>query len=426
MLRLYNLLLSPLRVAAPAVAAWRSARGGSREAWDERLGRRLPSVPPGGIWIHGASVGEARIATSLAAGLREAEPSLPLAASAVTRTGRERLPAPPAVDAAFHAPLDFPGPVRRVLSALRPRALVLIETELWPNLLALASRAGASSCLVNGRLSPERMARYRRLRSLYRPLLAGLAGVGAQDGEAAERLRSLGARPEAIEITGNVKYDLPPPAEDRDLLRRRYALAANRPVVAAGSTGEGEDAPVLDAFHDLRREFPDAFLLLAPRHPTRFRSAEEEARRRGLRLHRFSDGEPSRAGGTDGILLDALGALSTLYALADVAFVGGSLVPVGGHNVLEPAAASVPVLFGPHTHHVGEPAEALLRRGGARRVADAAALARAWGEWLRSRDERERAGRAALAVVLENRGALARTVALVLRAAGRSGRRATS
>jgi 3-deoxy-D-manno-octulosonic-acid transferase len=428
MLLLYNAVLLPLRVAALGWAAWSSRRGGERaREWAERLARALPTVAPGGVWIHGASVGEARLVALIAGALRERRPHLPLSMSVVTRTGRAQLPGPPRSDAAFFAPLDFPGRPRRVLGAVRPRALVLLETELWPNLLREASLEEVGVALLNGRLSAERRSSYLRLRGLFRPLLEEVDAVGAQTSGDAERLVELGARPSAVVVTGNVKYDLPaPPAGSAERLRSRLGLPPGRPAVAAGSTGPGEEGQVLDAFLEARAGRPDLFLILAPRHPERIEEVSREVAARGLDLPRLSDGA-SRAGGADGLLVDTVGELAALYTLVSAAFVGGSLVPIGGHNVLEPAAAGVPVLFGPHTQHVASPAEALLRAGGARRVRDSHDLGRAWLVLLRDEESRRESGRRASAVVEANRGALGRSVDLVLSvverraAAGRGG-----
>lgn len=419
MLRLYNAALWPLRGVAETLARLGARDGRSRREWEERLGRGLAAAPRGGIWIHGASVGEARLVAALAGALRHSAPDTTLHVSAVTREGRERLPAPPLADRVLFAPLDFPGPVRRAFGALRPDALVLVETELWPNLLDVARSEGVPVCVVNARLSPERLVRYHRLRRLYAPLVSGLAAVGAQDEEQALRFVSLGVPAARVERTGNLKYDLPPPEETRASVRGRLGIGHDRPVLVAGSTAEGEEDPVLAAFASVRERFPCALLVLAPRRPARFDAAGDAVRARGFRVARRSLKETAGAE-TDVLLVDLLGELAALYAAADAAFVGGTLVPIGGHNLLEPAAAGVPVAFGPHTAHVVEPAAALLEAGAGARVADGAGLSVLWIRWLENPEERRRAGEAALALVARNRGALDRTVALVLRTAGRS------
>jgi 3-deoxy-D-manno-octulosonic-acid transferase len=421
MLLLYNAFLWPLRLAAEGLAAFRSRDSASEAEWSQRRGRRLPGAPPGAIWIHGASVGEVRLVGALADRLAAVAPGRPVVVSAVTPTGRANLPAPPRVAASFFAPLDFPGPVRRVLRGLRPALLVLVETELWPNLLHLAAGEGVPVCVVNARLSPERIARYRRLRPLFGPLVARLAAIGAQDAEQADRFSSLGARASAIEITGNMKYDLPPPGEDREAVRGRLGISPARAVLVAGSTAEAEENAVLEAFVAVRRSIPDALLILAPRRTERFGRAGDAPAALGLRVARRSAG--AEAGpDVDVLLVDVLGELAGLYAAGNGAFVGGSLAPVGGHNVLEPAVAGVPVAFGPHTGHVEEPASALLRAGGGSRVRDAEQLAAVWTLWARDETARNRAGRAARDLVASHRGALDRSADLILRlAASRPG-----
>jgi 3-deoxy-D-manno-octulosonic-acid transferase len=413
MLRLYNTLLLPLRLAA---AAWAWRRRGPSERGIEaaqRLARELPEVEPGGVWIHGSSVGEARLVRALSGAVRQRDRAIPVAASAFTRTGRAQLPEPPEVDAAFFPPLDFSGLPRRLLDALRPRALAVVETELWPNLLHEAFAAGVAVVVINGRLSIGRMGRYRRFSGLYRPLLAGLARVGAQSRDDADRFAELGVPEGAIEVTGNVKYDLPAPEVDEAALRGELGLPAGRPVFVAGSTGAGEDPLVLDAFLEARSVRPELFLVLAPRHPERCADVESEIRSRELRVARSSaaSGEPGRR--SDVLLVDTLGQLGRLYKLGVAAFVGGSLVPVGGHNVLEPAALGVPVLFGPHTENFTEPADALLSESGGLRVRDAGELARALGDLLGNPERREEIARAAARVVARNRGALRRNVDLL-------------
>jgi len=293
-------------------------------------------------------------------------------------------------------------------------ALVLVETELWPNLVTEASDRTVAVAMVNARLAPERMSRYRRLRGLYEPLLRRVAALGAQSAEDAERFAALGVPRDAIVVTGNIKYDLPPPRVSRQSLLERFGLSAERPVIVAGSTGAGEDAPVLDAFVRARQVQPDLFLILAPRHPVRADDVTRETASRGLAHHRLSTGDDRDASAADVLVVDTVGELAALYGLARVAFVGGSLVPVGGHNVLEPAAAGAPVVFGPHTHHFAEPVEALLRSGGGIRVHDGDELARVWIEMVGDTGRAETVARNAAAVILESRGALERSLDLVL------------
>lgn len=415
---LYNAALLPVRAASVVFSVWPRKTPEAALERDQRLARRLPAVPKGAIWIHGASVGEARLVGALARELKHRRPGQPLAASTVTATGRAQLPSPPAVDAAFFLPLDFPAVQRRAFDVIAPAMIVLVETELWPNLLTEARRRLIPVVVVNGRLAPERLRSYRRLSALYGPLLRGLHAVGAAGADDAARFAALGVSDESVRVLGNLKFDLPTPSAKAADLRARFGLPPDRPIVAAGSTAEGEDRLVFEAFAAARREVPGLLLLLAPRHPERFVSAGEEAERRGFVVSRASTG--TAAGNVDVLLVDTIGDLASFYTLADAAFVGGSLVPVGGHNLLEPIAAGVPVVYGPHTDHVAEIAIALERSGAGLRVANADALGRSFAE-LSQRPE-ERARRVALGrrFVDANRGALQRTADLILDVLDRS------
>jgi len=409
---LYNAALLPVRAASVVFGVWPRGTPEAELARDQRLARRLPSVVPGSLWIHGASVGEARIIGALAKEIRRRRPGQPLAVSSVTTTGHAQLPKPPAIDAAFFLPLDFPSVQRRAFDVIAPSMIVLVETELWPNLLAEARRRRVPVVIVNGRLAPERLTRYRRLSGLYGPLLCGIDAIGAAGRDETARFLALGVSERAVHVLGNLKFDLPAPDDDPAVIRARSGLAPDRPVVVAGSTGDGEDRLVLDAFSTARRDVPDLLLLLAPRHPERFASAAEEAARRGLFVSRVSGG--AAAADVDVLLVDTIGQLAALYALAGSAFVGGSLVPVGGHNLLEPLAAGVPVLFGPHTHHVAEIAAELQRTGAGLRVENADALGRAWAELATQPDERARRVALGREFLAANRGALGRAADLVL------------
>lgn len=420
MLGLYNTALMPLRLGL-ALWARLPRSGASRLEWAQRRGRELPEVEAGSLWLHGASVGEARIVSALATGLRRMRPELPLCASALTPGGRSQLPGSPVVDAAFYLPLDFRSIVDRGLRHLSPSLLALVETELWPNLLHRCQARGVPTVMLNARLSARRMGRYRRLGALYRPLLGGMSRIGARSELDAERLVALGAAPDRLEVTGNLKYDLPRPEVTREEIRRRNAIAADRPVFVAGSTAPEEDALVLDAFTELRRDRAELLLILAPRHLDRIDALSREISARGLSLRRIS--QPSaEAAPCEVLLVDEFGSLNDLYVAADVAFVGGSLVPIGGHNMLEPAAASRPVLFGRHTENFREPAQALIDAGGALRLEDAAGLAPTLGALLADPDRREEIGRAAYELVDSHRGALERSLRILLEAGSKEDR----
>ncbi len=413
MLRLYNTVLLPLRAGVALWVACRPGNARKRREWAERQALELPSIPPHGIWIHGASVGEARIVHSVAESLRSRRPALSLAVSAYTPTGREQLPPAPLTDAAFFVPLDFPGLTTRLLHAVRPTALTLVETELWPNLLHETHVGGVPVVVLNGRLSASRMARYRWLSRLFRPLVERIAVVGAQTEADAARFRELGVPRKAVTVTGNVKFDLPRPTMDAETLRQCLDLSARRPVVVAGSTAPGEESLVLDAFQAARRVHRELLLVLAPRHVSRVEEVEALLLSRGLRTRRYSAARRSLAD-IDVLVVDTLGDLAALYQLGWVAFVGGSLVTVGGHNLLEPAAVGVPVLFGPHIDNVGELAEVLERAGAGLRVHDALGLGCELGRLLADEAQRTEMSRRAVQVLDANRGALDRSVSLLL------------
>ncbi len=409
MLHLYNAALWPARAAA---AVWARLPGDEarREEVAQRLVRHLPQGPSGAIWLHGASVGEARIVGSLAARLSAGELPPPLVVSATTRTGRSQLPRE-GVEDTFFLPLDFPGLPGRLIDALRPACLVLVETELWPNLLSESFERGLPVGVVNGRLAPEKMSRYRRFASLYRPLLAGLRFVGAASEADADRFRELGVPAAALTVTGNIKYDLPVPRVEVDVLRRELGIDEDRTVLVAGSTGVGEDPLVLDAFATVRRQHPTALLLLAPRHIERASDVAGLCRDRGLGLSTRSSGEA--VGDADVLLVDTLGELGRLYALGHAAFVGGSLVPVGGHNLLDPLVVGTPVQFGPHTLHFDQLATSLTEAGAGRRVADAAGLAAEWIALLEDPGRGDAQLDAARECIQREQGALERSVQLV-------------
>ncbi|HET8946914.1 MAG TPA: glycosyltransferase N-terminal domain-containing protein [Candidatus Polarisedimenticolia bacterium] len=420
--------------------------------WRERLGRapQLSSLPPGALWVHAVSFGEVRLAHAVIAALRARLP-LPVVLTTTTGTGRalaerwRRERSPGAADAVAAPPLDLPGPIGRFLDAARPRALVLVETELWPNLLRLAPARGVPVVVVNGRVSPRGFARLQRARSLFAPGMAAIHLVAAQSEEDAARFVVLGVPAERVKTTGNIKFDLPVPEAAGDPVRRRLALGDGATVFVAGSTARAEAKPVAEAFAALRAASPGAILVIAPRHPEDVAPARRLLERPGWRVRLWSafegSGDPARAVSAedlarrasgadpayDVVVVDTMGVLPSLYACATVAFVGGSLVTRGGQNLLEPAAAGVPVLFGPHVDTVRFAAEALLASGGGFQVADGAALA---AEVLRLAGDagaRSAAGARARDTVKRNRGALDWTVALVAGAIGnpaaRAGRR---
>lgn len=392
-------------------------RGGYDRAIGQRLGRYgadLPAEPR--CWIHAVSVGEAVTAVPLVEALARRWPELGIVMTTVTPTGA-RIVADRLDGKVCHRyfPVDLPGPVRRALNAVRPRFFIGMETELWPNFLrALASR-GIPSMIANGRISDRSFRRYRRVRFLASRMLRDVAVFAMQSHEDARRIIALGAPPERVVVTGNLKTDLvPPDAGAESLWQRLLGLAEDDLVWIAGSTHRGEDAAVLDAFARLRARFPHLVLLLAPRHPERVPEVERLAIGRGLKAVRRSD-LPGARDRSAVIILDTVGELAQLYRVSTVVFVGGSLVPTGGHNMLEPALLRKAVLFGPHTDNFRESAEILLAAGGAVLVRDGAELERSVGLLLGDAEIRRRMGEAAFQAVVGRQGAVKHTLELVER-----------
>jgi 3-deoxy-D-manno-octulosonic-acid transferase len=377
---LYGGLLMLLSPAYVLRLWWRGrAEPLYRHAIGERFGFHGGRAAPGALWIHAVSLGETRAAAALIDALRHERPGLRLLLTHGTATGRE---AGAALlregDAQCWLPYDTPGAVRRFLAHWRPAAGVLMETEVWPNLLLGARAAGVPMLLANARLSARSLRKGGRLAALLRPAAAALTGVLAQTAADAERLRAAGAP--RVEVMGNLKFDMTP---DATLLARgcAWARASGRPIVLAASTREGEDEPLLAAWA-AHGAGSGARLLVVPRHPQRFDEVAQRIERAGLVLARRSawgEGIPDAAAlAADVWLGDSLGEMPAYYAAAAVALLGGSFAPLGGQNLIEAAACGCPLLMGPHTFNFAEAAELARAAGAAERVADAdAAMARA-------------------------------------------------
>jgi 3-deoxy-D-manno-octulosonic-acid transferase len=375
----------------------------------------LPGQGPR-AWLHAVSVGEAIAATPLVEGLRRRYPSLPLVMTTVTETGatvvRERFQ-----DHATHRffPLDLPRPARRAVAAIDPAFLICMETELWPNLFRTLARRQIPVMIANGRISDRSFRRYQLVRGFMRDVLDDVTVCAMRSAEDARRIIALGARPERVFVTGNVKHeagDDPPGAAD--LWRRLLGVPDGRLVWIAGSTHRGEEEAVLDAHTAARRRFPDLTLVLAPRHPERVPEIVELITARGETAVRRSElPRPKRSDAV--ILLDTVGELAQLYTVADVVFVGGSLVEAGGHNMLEPAARGKPVLLGPHNENFRESAELLLACGAATTVRNALELGGELTALLTDRELRERLGATGRAAVASRHGAVRETLDLAAR-----------
>jgi len=393
---------------------WRAWRA---PAYSRRIGERfafgLPPLRPGGIWVHAVSVGESIAAAPMIRELMVRYPQLPITVTCMTPTGSERIQALFG-DSVQHCylPYDLPWAAARFLERARPKLAVVMETELWPNHIHQCARRGIPVALANARLSARSARGYARFARLTAPMLAKLSLIAVQTEAEAERFRQLGARDECVEVTGSIKFDLtidPALLERASKLRQQWA-AQERPLWIAASTHAGEDEIILAAHRQLLSNHPQALLILVPRHPERFASVYESAVRDGFVAVRRSTGEAVGAD-TQVLVGDTMGELLFLYALADIAFVGGSLVPNGGHNLLEPAALGKPVLSGPHLFNFLEISAQLRAAGALREVQDAAQLAQAvselWGDPGGTQAMRD----AGLGVLKANQGALARLLA---------------
>ena len=409
----YALLMAP-RLAYEAVRHGKYV-GTLRERW----GHLPAGIDPAGrpsIWIHAVSVGEVQAARTLIPGLRDRYPDHRLWLSTTTRTGRAVAAGIEGVDGLFYFPLDLPAAVDRVLDRVRPVLFLAVDTELWPNLLRRCARRGVRTMLVNGRISDRSYPRYRLVRRFFRRVLADVDRCCAQSEESARRLVDLGAPADRVAMTGNLKFDAPspPPPDARsrdDALLRWFGFAPDRPVLMAASTHPGEEGPVLDAWLRLRPRLPDPVLVLAPRHPERGAEVTALAAERGIAAVRRSRLPGGETGPADVVVLDTVGELAALFQVATVVFLGGSLVPVGGHNVIEPAAWGKPVVFGPHMQNFAEIAGLFLANRAARRIAGVEELEPVLAELLSDPRQRAALGAAARSLVAANRGAAMRSLA---------------
>jgi 3-deoxy-D-manno-octulosonic-acid transferase len=414
---LYTGLLAAAVVGyAPVAVARRLVRGVPLNL-RARLGYGALGAAPGPRgWLHAVSVGEAIAATPLVEGLRRLYPDLPLVLSTVTATGA-RVVAERFGGVAAHRyfPLDFPGAVRRAIGAIDPAFFICMETELWPNVLRELARRGVPTMIANGRLSDRSFGRYRMLRPAMRRVLADVRVLAMRSDEDARRVIALGAAPERVVVTGNLKHDAPPdPPGATDLWRRLLGLRDGQRVWVAGSTHKGEEEAVLAAHATGQSVQPDLALVLAPRHPERVEEVLALVLARGWRAVRRSTlPAAARSARPPVIVLDTVGELAQVYGIADVVFVGGSLVPRGGHNVLEPALRRKPVLMGPHTDNFREAASLLVDAGAAVVVTEAASLAAELKTLLADPEMAAKRGEAGGEAVAARHGAVAATLDLV-------------
>jgi 3-deoxy-D-manno-octulosonic-acid transferase len=409
---LYTLLF---HLGLPLVALRLFLRGRKAPAYRARIAERfawqLPPMRQGGIWVHAVSVGESIAAAPMVRALLKQYPDLPITLTCMTPTGSERIRAmfegEPRVQHCY-LPYDLPWAAGRFLDHVQPKVGIIMETELWPNHIHQCARRGIPVALANARLSARSARGYARFAGLTRPMLEEMSLIAVQTETEAERFLSLGARPECVQVTGSIKFDL---KVDEHLLPRAHDLraqwgASQRPVWIAASTHDGEDAQVLEAHRRLLEVHSDALLILVPRHPERFNAVHALCAERFATVRRSAgDGVGAH---TQVLLGDTMGELLFLYALADIAFVGGSLVPTGGHNPLEPAALALPVIMGPQVFNFLEISAMLREAGALQQVDDAEGLAAAVRRLIELPQDARRMGEAGRAVMQANQGALQR------------------
>jgi 3-deoxy-D-manno-octulosonic-acid transferase len=416
----YNVALLAALVAGAPWWLWRMT---TKRKYREGLAARLGKVPsalagPGRerplIWLHAVSVGEVMAITRLVKTLDAELPGYFVAISTTTRTGQELARERFGQNRVFYCPLDLPWAVQAYLKAMNPRLLILAETEFWPNLLNGCFRRRIPVAVVNARISDRSWPRYRLLRNLWKPLLGRLSRVLAQSETDAERLKAIGCLPERLTVSGNLKFDVRV-ASETDATRQLKTLAPDLRLVVAGSTLEGEETALLEAWPQLLEADPQLAMVLAPRHPGRFSAVAALLENSGTawikRTTWFTerDGVPRPLRPGQIVLLDTIGELASVYSLAAVAFVGGSLVPAGGHNPLEPAQFGVPIVMGPHYANFRAITGDLLAREAVRIVAKEE-LAGVLMELLRDRAAAEAMGARALEVFASQAGATERTV----------------
>ena len=410
-------LVLVLGVAALPVIALLGRR--FRRGLPERFGfypRGVRDVLAGArpIWLHAASVGEVVVAKGLIADLKARFPSYKILLSTFTATGREVAEQSAGADACILLPLDHPWIVRRALAKIDPAALVLLETELWPNLLRLCHARGVPTLLLSGRLSTGSFRRYFLLRRFFSGIVGCLTAVGMQSEEDAERIKRLGADPKRVSITGNLKRATQTHAHAVGAHGAgRTFKKAGAAVIVAGSTHRGEDEILIEAFRELKKNFPELMMVLAPRHPQRFADVERLLKGSGLRYMKRT--EMNGAAPAEILFLDTMGELADFYAIADLAFVGGSLVAAGGHNVLEPARCRKPVFFGPYTANFSHIVAELKRSGGGIEVVGKDDFVRQAARLLRDPAEAKQIGERAYGVARTDRKVVDASLELVSR-----------
>ncbi|MCK9419456.1 MAG: 3-deoxy-D-manno-octulosonic acid transferase [Nitrospirae bacterium] len=407
---LYNLLLIIATVLSLPVILFKlitvpKYRGGMTQKLG-RLRKGVMTAIQGSrpIWVHAVSVGEVMAAHPLIRELKKKYPHRKLILSTVTVTGnytaRRRVPE---ADAVFYFPFDFPCVVRRVIQGINPQIVLVAETELWPNFFRELKRAGIPSAVINGRISPNSHRNYRKFRSFFSQVFDNVTLFCMQSEADADRIKDIGADPEKVMVTGNLKFDQKLPK----ITSAPVSLALGKKVITAGSTHRGEEAALLEVFKRLREKYPDLLLIIAPRHPERFNEVEGLINRAGYDCQRRT---LLKGPVKDVLLLDTIGELRSFYSLCDIAFIGGSLVKVGGHNLLEPAAMKKPVIFSRYMFNFKEISEALLSAGGGVMVKDKTELYIQIDNLLSDKELARSMGERAFSVIEMNSGAARKTI----------------
>jgi 3-deoxy-D-manno-octulosonic-acid transferase len=371
------------------------------------------------IWIHAVSVGEALTARAIAADLKERYPRLRLFVSTTTLAGQQIARRNfQMADGIFYFPFDLPFIVNRTLRVVRPRLFIMMETEIWPNLLKACRAGGVRTMMINGRISARSYPRYRMVRPLFRRVLTLVDRFCMQGEESARRIIDLGAPPDRVTVTGSLKFDAlqvaPIQGRPGERVLRFFQVTEGRPVIVAGSTMPGEDELVFRSFERIRTMTRHPLLIIAPRKPERFDEVLLLAQQSGFRAARRTELTIDQEPRADVVVLDTIGELAQVYQAATAVFVGGSLVDTGGHNILEPAIFGKAVVFGPHMQNFAEIAETFLRHEAAVQVKNASELEAALLDLITNRERRERLGDAARALVEANRGARAKSLAAIM------------
>jgi 3-deoxy-D-manno-octulosonic-acid transferase len=394
---------------------WRSRKNPAyRWRWKERFAWFSAPENPGGIWIHAVSLGESVAAIPLIKALKKSHPQLPITVTNMTPTGSEKIQATFG-EGVFnvYVPYDLPGVIKRFIKKIQPCLLVIMETELWPNLLHYSRKAQLTILLANGRLAPRSAQRYEKIAPLVRQMLACFNVLAVQTEADKKHFLALGAQPHQIEVTGSIKFDVQVPEDSREKSQQlRQLLGRERLILTIASTHEDEEQQLLTIFPEIKRRFPQVLLVIVPRHPERFKKVMEICKKKNYRVCSRSQGINCSAD-TDIFVVDTMGELMAFYSATDVAFVGGSLAPIGGHNLLEPAALGKAVITGPNMDNFSAITQLMVEAEAGRQVAHLEQLKGVLLELLGDANLREQMGQKGLQVVAKNQGSLARHLQLI-------------